>query len=127
MPFNLDMGDRSSEDHVEEFSSCADDHVDDGTHGQTEQHGEPPAYIVFPSSTRVPLPDLPVAVRETAIRIANLQVSRPSNPHDISTDMTFDASDIGEDESFDAWDIDAEEEFPNAVQQYRLPVAAAAA
>jgi len=126
MPFNLDIGYQSSEGYVEEFSSCADDHFDDGTHVQTEQHGEPPAYIVFPSSTPVPLSDLPVA-GEIAIRIANLQVSRPSNPHDISTDMTFDAWGMGEHESFDAWDMDAEEGFPNAVQQYRLPVAAAAA
>jgi len=118
------MGERSSEDHNEEFSPCTDDNVE-GIHGETEQHLGPQAYIVFPSSTRVPLIHLPVAVRATVIRIINLQDSCPSNPHDMGTDLTFDAWDIGEDWSFDAWDI--AEELPNKVQHCWLPVASVAA
>jgi len=108
------MSNQSSGNDNEEFSSHAEDNADEG------------AYIVFPSSTAVPLFHLPVAIRATAIHLANLDANSASNLHAMNTDVTFHDWDVREDESFDAWDIDAEE-FPDNVQQCRFPVASAAA
>jgi len=132
MPFNLGMGDQSSGDHERQRNPDVDDQVEEDTHGQIERQGQPQTYIVFPSSTPVPLFHLPVAVRATVIRIANLQAGGPSNPHDIATNRTFDDWNIRDEEEeeeqerFDAWDIDAEE-CPISVLQCRLPVASPAA